>query len=81
MAIEFKKGKAKFIGVIAVEEAELLLDWVQKNPKGKLDLEQCSHLHAAVLQLVLCQHEKIAKWPTAPELLCWLQSGLHSYQE
>lgn len=35
------------------EDAEELLAWLLANPKGTVNLKQCSHLHAAVLQVLM----------------------------
>lgn len=36
-----------------VDEAEPLLRLLQDNPSAELDWTQCSHLHTAVLQVIL----------------------------
>jgi hypothetical protein len=36
MAIEYKKSLAVFTEFVGVEEAENLLQWLLKNPKGKI---------------------------------------------
>tara|TARA_Y100001968_G_scaffold332250_2_gene389671 strand:+ start:7410 stop:7655 length:246 start_codon:yes stop_codon:yes gene_type:complete len=35
------------------EDAETLLAWLLANPRGSLNLKQCTHLHAAVLQVLM----------------------------
>jgi hypothetical protein len=40
-------------GVCPVEDAEPLLQMVQKTPAARLDWTRCTHLHTAVLQVIL----------------------------
>lgn len=78
MAIEFSKKTARFVDVAGVEEAERLLGWLQSNPKGKVDLSGCSHLHAANLQVLMAARPAIAAWPGDASLAAWLRSALDS---
>ena len=78
MAIQYKKNRAVFDDVVRVDEAEDLLQWVQKNPDGKVDLANCLHLHAATLQVLMAAHRQIAAWPKDRELNTWLQQALKS---
>ena len=78
MAIQYKKSKAVFDDVVRVDDAEDLLQWVQKNPAGKADLARCLHLHTATLQVLMAAHMHIAAWPEDEDLKAWLQSALKS---
>jgi hypothetical protein len=40
-------------GACPVEDAEPLLQLLQKSPDGALDWGRCNHLHTAVLQVIL----------------------------
>jgi len=77
MPIEFKKNRAVFREVVGVEEAEGLLEWLQKKPSGKVDLASCSHLHTANLQVLMAASAGISSWPENSELRAWLESSLH----
>ena len=46
-------GSVVLDGNCPVEEAEALLQMLQATPAAPLDWTQCSHLHTAVLQVVL----------------------------
>lgn len=81
MAIQFENNQALFTELVSVEEAETLLEWLQQNPTGEIDLEHCDHLHASVVQVLVCMQAKIAKWPTDQGLKMWLSSGLKSKRE
>ena len=76
MAIEFKKNLALFREVVSVEEAEGLLEWLQKKPSGKVDLSACSHLHPANLQVLMAMRATITAWPEDEAFAGWLQSAL-----
>ena len=40
------EGEAAFLeGVVAVEEAETLLEWLQAQPGRVVDWTDCDHLH------------------------------------
>jgi len=76
MAIEFQKKTAKFHDTVSVEEAEVLLEWLQKQPKGRIDLSACTHLHAANLQVLMTARPIIGAWPKDANLRVWLKSSL-----
>lgn len=44
---------AQITGVGTVEEAETLLTWLQEHPHGQVDLSECTHLHSAVVQVLM----------------------------
>jgi len=76
MAIEFKKNRVIFRDVARVEEAEALLEALQKNPSAKVDLSACTHLHTANLQVLMVARPSIDSWPQDPELRTWLEAVL-----
>jgi hypothetical protein len=76
MPIEFKKSCVIFRDVVQVEEAEALLEALQKKPTLKVNLTACTHLHTANLQVLMAARPRIASWPQDPELRTWLQSVL-----
>lgn len=76
MTIEVLKSSIKLIDIIEVEEADTLLDWLQNNPKGKVNLEACTHLHAANLQVLMASKAKISEWPEDAALSEWLKKIL-----
>jgi hypothetical protein len=72
MAIEYKKGMAVFSENVSVEDAEGLLDWLIKNPKGKINLAACTHIHAANLQVLMSVKPTISNEPKDADLQKWL---------
>lgn len=72
MAIEYKKSLAVFDDFIGVEEAESLLEWLLKNPKGKVNFVTCTHIHASNLQVLMAVKPTVAAWPDAEDLKLWL---------
>ena len=78
MAIIYKKNVAVFEDTVDVEEAEGLLQWRQKNPKGKADFSRCSHLHAANLQVLMAGRIQVAAWPHDDNLKTWLAAAMGS---
>jgi hypothetical protein len=78
MPIEFKKNHAIFREEVGVEEAEGLLEWLQKRPTAKADLSACNHLHTANLQVLMTAKTAISSWPKNAELCGWLEPVLNS---
>jgi hypothetical protein len=76
MPIEFKKNRVIFRDVVRVEEAEALLEGLQKKPSAKVDLSDCTHLHTANLQVLMVARPSIDSWPQDPELRTWLEAVL-----
>lgn len=68
MPIHFKRDLAVFEGICRVEDAESLLAWRIKHPKGTLDLSGCEHIHSAVLQVMLAGDIPLASLPGSPRL-------------
>jgi hypothetical protein len=78
MAITFKKDRAIFSDMVIGDDAENLLEWLQKYPKGKIDLSACSHLHPANLQVLMAAQRSITAKPKDELLAGWLDSVLKS---
>ncbi len=76
MAINYKGNAAQFVDFVAVEEAEVLLGWLQSHPKGKVDLAQCTHLHPANLQVLMAAQPKVSHWPADDSLNAWIRPTL-----
>ena len=75
MPIEYKKNRVIFREVVAVEEAETLLEVLQQRPSAKVDLTACTHLHTANLQVLLAARPVIVSWPENIELCAWLEAA------
>lgn len=76
MAIEYKKNLAVFRDVVSVEEAEALLEWLQKKPSARADFSACAHLHPANLQVMMAAKPKVVAWPQDESFAQWLKSAL-----
>jgi hypothetical protein len=76
MAITFKKDRAVFCDMVGGEDAETLLEWLQKYPKGKIDLSACTHLHPANLQVLMASKRSIHAGPKDKLLAEWIDSAL-----
>jgi hypothetical protein len=77
MAMEFKKKLALLSGTVGVEDAEVLLEWLQGKPHARVDLSACEHLHPANIQVLLAAKPEISAWPKDADLRSWLQSVIH----
>jgi len=78
MPIQFQENLALFCDAASGEEAEGLLEWLQKRPSAKADLSACSHLHPANLQVMLAAGTRVAAWPKDSSLSAWLKTILKS---
>ena len=76
MPIEYKKNLAVFSDVVSVEEAEALLEWLQKKPAARVDFSACTHIHPANLQVLMAAKPVISVWPADAGLATWLMSAL-----
>lgn len=76
MAIDYKKSRAIFSDIAGGEEAEALLEWLTKYPKGKIDLANCTHLHPAILQVMMAANCSIHVPPSDQDLAKWVDSAL-----
>ena len=76
MSIQYKKDRVIFKDVVSVEEAETLLEWMQKKSVVKLDLSACTHMHAANLQVLMAAKPTVIAWPLEPTFADWLKSAL-----
>jgi hypothetical protein len=74
MAIEYKKSLAVFDDFVGVEDAETLLEWFQKNPKGKVNLATCTHIHASNLQVLMAVKPMITAEPENADLAMWMRT-------
>ena len=76
MGIEYKKNLAVFSDVVSVEDAEALLEWMQKKSAARVDLSACTHLHPANLQVLMAAKPVISSWPKDAGLASWLKPAL-----
>lgn len=76
MSIKYEKNTARLIDCVSVEDAEGLLEWLQTQPKRRVDLSRCQHVHAAPLQVLMALHPHISAWPKDEALALWLRRAL-----
>ncbi len=76
MPIEYKKNLAVFRDVVSVDEAEALLEWLQKKSTARVDLSNCIHMHPANLQVLMAANTVISAWPADTVFATWLRSAL-----
>jgi hypothetical protein len=72
MAIRTLKKHAVLSGVVTVEEAETLLQWLRAQARPAVHLGACEHVHGAVLQVLLAIRPRLVAPPTCP----WLAAAL-----
>jgi hypothetical protein len=66
-------------GVCAVEDAEVLLQHIQEGA-AMIDWGDCTHLHAACLQVMLAARLSLRGMPNNPAIARWLAPILHAIE-
>ena len=72
MPVRYLKKYAALDGVVTVEEAESLTQWLQQQAAPAVHLGKCEHVHGAVLQVLLAMKPRLCVPPTDP----WLAAVL-----
>ena len=68
MTIRYLKKYAALEGIVGVDDAESLAQWLQRQAAPAVHLGKCEHLHGAVLQVLLALRPKLAALPLDPLL-------------
>jgi hypothetical protein len=76
MGLTFRRKVAVLSDTVSVEDAEPLLDWLNRQKGAKVDLAACTHLHPANLQVLLAAGVEIKAWPADTRLTSWLRTVL-----
>jgi len=76
MPILFEKNRIVFTDIASGEDAESLLEWLQKHPKGEIDLSACTHLQPANLQVLMAAKCSVLAKPKDKLLADWIDSAL-----
>ncbi len=72
MPLTLEDDLAILSDAVTVEEAEPLWQWLQRCPRGRVDLAAVTHVHTAVLQLLLAARPAVAVPFTDPFLATWI---------
>jgi len=75
MSIRYLKKHAVLEGIVGVDDAEALVQWLQKQARPAVHLGGCEHVHAAVLQVLLAWRPKISAPPADAVLAAVLHAG------
>lgn len=68
MPIMVEDQLAIFHEIVGAEEAEPLWAWLSQKVPAQVDLRRCTHLHCAVLQVLLATRPEVIAWPEDPDL-------------
>jgi hypothetical protein len=72
MPLVFTGTRVRFEDVCAVDDALPLLDFFKANAAAEVDLSACTHLHTALLQLLLVARPKVSAPPDDATLARWV---------
>lgn len=76
-----RRGKIlRLSGHIGVEDAETVYAQFAQQLFEKVDLQNCEHLHSAVLQLLLKFQLPIHRFPQQQALADWIAQSIFMYQ-
>jgi hypothetical protein len=75
MTIRYLKKYAALEGIVGVDDAEALTQWLLQQPSPAVHLGKCDHMHGAVLQVLLALRPKITV-PPRDVLLASAVAGL-----
>jgi hypothetical protein len=63
---------ATLTGVVRVDDAEPLAQWLRETEQPKVELAACTHLHTAALQALLAARVELVSAPVEPFLARWI---------
>ncbi len=75
MAIDYRDHEVVFTDIVGVEDAEVLLAWLQEHGPAHVDFSGCAHMHPANLQVLMAAQVRVAAWPAAGPLDTALRSA------
>lgn len=74
-----KKQVAVLSDRCLIEDAEVLLEWLLQNPKGKLNAKSLTYMHTAILQVIIACKPAISLLPEEPTMGKIFQLALKHY--
>ena len=72
MPLSLSEDTAQLVGVVSVDEAEPLAQWLRDTASPKVGLKRCSTLHTAALQALLAARPEVVSPPRDPFLVTWV---------
>jgi hypothetical protein len=75
MGIRYLKKHAALEGVVTVEDAEGLMQWLRAQARPAVHLGKCEHVHSAALQVLLALRPRLLAAPADPWLAAALAGG------
>lgn len=78
MPMKFVKGTAHLSGECGLGEVEELISWLEESSRPKVNLQHCTHLHGAILQVLLAGKPQITAKPKDSFLAQWVLPLLKS---
>jgi hypothetical protein len=78
MPLRLAERTATLEGVVGVDDAEALAAWVRATPSPRVNLRACTHLHTAVLQVLLAAAVRVSAAPEDPFLAAWVVPALEA---
>ena len=72
MTVTCSESVAVLTGVVTVEDAEPLAQWLRQTSRPSIRMAGCTHLHTAALQALMAARPALDDVPTEPFLARWV---------
>ncbi|HEX2808732.1 MAG TPA: hypothetical protein VHN80_21425 [Kineosporiaceae bacterium] len=72
MPVTLSRSVATLTGVVSVDDAEPLSEWLRATRHPKVRLAGCTNLHTAALQALLAARPAVISPPAEPFLARWI---------
>lgn len=79
MPITYMETGVVFQETCSSEEAEKLREFLETNPRGRLDFKNCLHIHSSILQVLMAAHADVVVPPDDPYLRNWVLPAFVAY--
>jgi anti-anti-sigma regulatory factor len=73
MPLSFGEYTATLTGVVTVEEAQPLHEWLLTREDARVDLSGATHIHTAALQVMAVARPRVAAPCHDPFLSAWIE--------
>jgi hypothetical protein len=70
--VTLSRNVATLTGIVSVDDAEPLAQWLRVTRRPQVKLAGCSHLHTAALQALLAARPAVLSPPAEPFLARWI---------
>jgi hypothetical protein len=70
--VTLARNVATLTGIVSVDDAEPLAQWLRETRRPQVKLAGCTHVHTAALQALLAARPAVVSPPIEPFLARWI---------